>query len=99
FDVATIAFGMRNLPDYERGFAEMRRIVRPGGRVLCLEIAQPRSLAGRLAWLWFAQAVPLLGRLAGHREAYRYLVDSVRGYPPPEQVAEMMAGTGLFEVR
>ncbi|HEX5451330.1 MAG TPA: class I SAM-dependent methyltransferase, partial [Candidatus Limnocylindrales bacterium] len=48
FDAATIAFGMRNLPDYRRGFGEMLRVVRPGGRVACLEIARPRSLVGRL---------------------------------------------------
>jgi demethylmenaquinone methyltransferase/2-methoxy-6-polyprenyl-1,4-benzoquinol methylase len=98
FDSATIAFGMRNLPDYGRGFAEMARVVRPGGRVLCLEIARPRTLVGRLGRLWFERAVPVLGRLIGQGEAYRYLVDSVRAYPGPERIAELMRSAGLADV-
>ncbi len=98
FDAATIAFGMRNLPDYERGFAEMARVVRPGGRVVCLEIARPRSLAGRIGRAWFERAVPLIGRLAGQAEAYRYLVASVRAYPPPDQIAILMRQVGLVDV-
>lgn len=99
FDAATIAFGMRNLTDYERGFAEMRRAIRPGGRVVCLEAARPRSLVGRLGWVWFERAVPLLGQLAGHAAAYRYLVTSVASYPAPERIAEMMRASGLVDVR
>lgn len=98
FDAATIAFGMRNLPDYERGFAEMARVVRPGGRVVCLEIARPRSLAGRLGRVWFERAVPLIGRLVGQAEAYRYLVASVRAYPPPDEIAAIMRRAGLTDV-
>ncbi len=98
FDAATIAFGMRNLTDYERGFAEMARALRPGGRLVCLEAARPRSLVGRLGWLWFERAAPVLGRLAGHGDAYRYLVTSVASYPPPERVAEIMATAGLVDV-
>jgi demethylmenaquinone methyltransferase/2-methoxy-6-polyprenyl-1,4-benzoquinol methylase len=98
FDAATIAFGMRNLPDYELGFAEMARVVRPGGRVVCLEIARPRSLAGRLGRAWFERVVPLLGRAAGQADAYRYLVASVRAYPPPDEVATIMRRAGLVNV-
>ena len=78
FDVATIAFGMRNLPDYRRGFAEMARSVRPGGRVLCLEIARPRSRLARFMRWWFDRIVPLIGRVAGQGDAYSYLVRSVQ---------------------
>jgi demethylmenaquinone methyltransferase/2-methoxy-6-polyprenyl-1,4-benzoquinol methylase len=99
FDAATIAFGMRNLTDYERGFAEMRRVLRPGGRVICLEVARPRSPLGRLGWLWFERVVPVLGRLAGEPAAYRYLVASVRSYPSPERIGQIMAAAGLEEVR
>jgi demethylmenaquinone methyltransferase / 2-methoxy-6-polyprenyl-1,4-benzoquinol methylase len=99
FDAATIAFGMRNLPDYGRGFGEMRRVVRPGGVVACLEIARPRSVIGRLGRLWFEQAVPLLGRFIRQGEAYRYLVESVRAYPPPDEIAAVMRAAGLAEVR
>jgi demethylmenaquinone methyltransferase/2-methoxy-6-polyprenyl-1,4-benzoquinol methylase len=99
FDAATIAFGMRNLPDYRRGFCEMARVVRPGGRVICLEIARPRTLAGRAGRLWFERAVPLIGRIVGQADAYRYLVSSVRAYPPPEDVAMIMGRAGLIDVR
>jgi demethylmenaquinone methyltransferase/2-methoxy-6-polyprenyl-1,4-benzoquinol methylase len=98
FDAATIAFGMRNLPDYRGGFAELSRVVRPGGRVVCLEIARPRSLAGRLGGVWFERAVPLIGRLVGQAEAYRYLVASVRSYPSPDEIATLMRGVGLVDV-
>lgn len=99
FDAATIAFGMRNLPDYRLGFAEMARAVRPGGRVLCLEIARPRSRLARLLRWWFDRVVPVIGRLAGLGDAYAYLVRSVHAYPPPERIAEIMAEAGLVDVR
>ena len=98
FDAATIAFGMRNLPDYGRGFAEMRRVVRPGGRVVCLEIARPNHLLARLGRVWFERLVPWLGRLAGQGDAYGYLVESVRNYPGPERIAAIMREAGLEDV-
>lgn len=98
FDAATIAFGMRNLPDYGRGFAEMRRAVRPGGRVVCLEIARPDGLIPRIGRFWFERAVPMLGRLVGQGEAYAYLVESVRNYPGPEHIAAIMREAGLVDV-
>jgi demethylmenaquinone methyltransferase/2-methoxy-6-polyprenyl-1,4-benzoquinol methylase len=97
-DAATIAFGMRNLPDYRRGFAEMARVVRPGGRVLCLEIARPRSRLARVLRWWFDRVVPLIGRLAGQGSAYAYLVRSVRDYPAPERIADVMREAGLVDV-
>ena len=98
FDAATIAFGMRNLPDYRRGFEEMARSVRPGGRVLCLEIARPRSRLARFMRWWFDRIVPLIGRVAGQGDAYSYLVRSVRAYPSPERIAEIMGEAGLVDV-
>jgi demethylmenaquinone methyltransferase/2-methoxy-6-polyprenyl-1,4-benzoquinol methylase len=99
FDAATIAFGMRNLPDYGRGFAEMVRSVRPGGRVLCLEIARPRSRLARFMRWWFDRIVPIIGRVAGQGPAYGYLVRSVQAYPSPERIAEIMGEVGLVDVR
>jgi demethylmenaquinone methyltransferase/2-methoxy-6-polyprenyl-1,4-benzoquinol methylase len=99
FDAATIAFGMRNLPDYTRGFAEMARVVRPGGKVVCLEIARPRSRLARVLRWWFDRIVPVIGRVAGQGDAYAYLVRSVQSYPPPERIAEIMREAGLVGIR
>ena len=98
FAAATIAFGMRNLPDYRRGFEEMARSVRPGGRVLCLEIARPRSRLARFMRWWFDRIVPVIGRVAGQGAAYGYLVRSVQAYPGPERIAEIMGEVGLVDV-
>ena len=98
FDTATIAYGMRNLVDYRQGFAEMARAVRPGGTVVCLEIYRPTSALGRLLGIWFDNIVPLIGRLVGQGDAYAYLARSVKGYPPPERIAEIMRDAGLEEV-
>jgi demethylmenaquinone methyltransferase/2-methoxy-6-polyprenyl-1,4-benzoquinol methylase len=94
-DAATIAFGMRNLADYGLGFREMARAVRPGGRVVCLEIARPRGRLGRLLQRWFDHVVPLVGRVLGQGAAYAYLVASTRDYPGPDEVAGIMAAAGL----
>jgi len=98
FDAATIAFGMRNLPDYRKGFAEMARSVRPGGRVVCLEIARPERRLARILQFWFDRIVPLVGRLVGQGGAYGYLVRSVKGYPNPERIAAIMREAGLEDV-
>ena len=98
FDAATIAFGMRNLADYQRGFAEIARAVRPGGRVVCLEIARPSSRLGKLLGRWFDYIVPFIGRLVGQGGAYTYLVQSTRDYPTPEAVAAIMRDAGLRDV-
>jgi len=99
FDAATIAFGMRNLPDYRKGFAEMARVVRPGGKVVCLEIARPRSRLARVMRWWFDRIVPVIGRVAGQGGAYAYLVRSVQNYPSPERIAEVMREAGLVGIR
>jgi demethylmenaquinone methyltransferase/2-methoxy-6-polyprenyl-1,4-benzoquinol methylase len=95
FDAATIAYGMRNLADYRQGFAEMARAVRPGGKVVCLEITTPTRALGRLIAVWFDNVVPLIGKLVGQGDAYRYLAKSVKGYPGPERIAEIMREAGL----
>lgn len=98
-DAATISFGLRNVADYAACLAELARVTRPGGRVVVLELAMPQRWLGRvIAGTWFDRVVPLLGRVAGGGSAYRYLPDSLRGYPSPDEVAEAMGRAGLAEV-
>lgn len=100
FDAATVGFGARNFADLDRGLREMARVVRPGGRVVVLEITTPQKPP--LSWFfkaWFDHAVPGLGRLAGDPDAYTYLPSSVRRFPGPDELAARMAGAGLEDVR
>jgi demethylmenaquinone methyltransferase/2-methoxy-6-polyprenyl-1,4-benzoquinol methylase len=100
FDAVTIGFGARNLADLERGISEMTRVLRPGGRLVILEITRPQRqpLAGFYS-LWFDRLVPVLGSLAGDPEAYSYLPDSVRSFPEPERLAAMLDSAGLGKIR
>ncbi len=99
-DAATIAFGLRNVSDYRRSLDEMARVVRPGGRVVVLEITTPTRGIGRwLAATWFRRVVPVLGRVAGGGAAYGYLPESVARYPSPAAVAALMRDAGLVDVR
>jgi demethylmenaquinone methyltransferase / 2-methoxy-6-polyprenyl-1,4-benzoquinol methylase len=99
FDAATIAFGLRNLPDYEAGFRELARVVRPGGRVVCLELSVPRPRAwGRVYHGVFRRSAPLLGSMFGRRDAYSYLPQSLEGFPNPDELVRTMVRAGLVDV-
>ena len=87
-------------PTWTGGLGEMTRVVKPGGRVVVLEITTPQKPP--LSWFfraWFDHAVPALGRVAGDPDAYTYLPSSVRRFPGPEELAGRMAAAGLADVR
>jgi len=100
FDAATVGFGARNFSDLRQGLSEMARVVRPGGRVVVLEITTPERPP--LSWffrLWFDRLVPVMGRLAGDPDAYSYLPNSVRRFPRARGLAEELAAVGLVRIR
>jgi demethylmenaquinone methyltransferase/2-methoxy-6-polyprenyl-1,4-benzoquinol methylase len=99
FDIATIAFGLRNLPDYRRGVAEMARVLRPGGRVVVLEFVPPKGAALVAYRAYLSTFLPLTGRLvSGSREAYRYFAASVRAFISEDDVRSLLSGAGLARV-
>ena len=100
FDAATVGFGARNFSDLDRGLAEMARVVKPGGRVVVLEITTPRRPPLSTFYsLWFDRIVPLIGRVTGEEEAYTYLPNSVKRFPAPEGLGAAMERAGLGEIR
>jgi demethylmenaquinone methyltransferase/2-methoxy-6-polyprenyl-1,4-benzoquinol methylase len=100
FDAAAVGFGARNFSDLRQGLAEMTRVVRPGGRVIVLEITTPtRPPLSTFLEAWFDHVVPVLGRVAGDSDAYNYLPNSVRRFPPPAELAAVMWDVGLRGVR
>ena len=101
FISATVGFGIRNFIDVPAAMREMARVVRPGGRVTTLEIVrvERRGLVGRLFPLYFRHVTPYLGAmLAGDREAYTYLPESVQSFQSADEIASMMEDAGLRNV-
>ncbi len=100
FDAVTVGFGVRNLSDLDRGIAEMTRVLKPGGRLVILEITQPtRPPLSTFFSIWFDRLVPMIGKVAGDSDAYSYLPESVKRFPPPRGLAEIMDRAGLEEIR
>jgi demethylmenaquinone methyltransferase / 2-methoxy-6-polyprenyl-1,4-benzoquinol methylase len=98
FDAATVGFGIRNVPELETGLRELRRVLRPGGRLAVLEITRPRGLLRPFFRLWFDGIVPLLGRILPGGDAYTYLPASVRRFPGPEDLAAALRAVGFERV-
>lgn len=101
FDAAISAFLIRNVLDIRRAFSEQRRVVKPGGRVVCLEISRPEMpVFSSLFPVYFNRLVPILGGLvSGHRYAYDYLPESLSRLPSPAEIRKIMEEVGLREVR
>ena len=96
-DACTIAFGIRNVTHIEQALAEAARVLKPGGRFLCLEFS-PEQAPGldRLYKIYSFSVIPMLGGIvAGDSDSYRYLVESIRRFPPPARFAEMIRDAGF----
>lgn len=101
FDACTVSFGLRNMPDYAAAIAEMVRVLRPGGRWVCLELTPFRVPLLRAGFgLYFQRVVPLVGgMISGERDAYRYLPNSVQNFPAASEVVTLMQRAGLVNTR
>jgi len=95
FDAVTVGFGIRNVPDLDVGLAELARVLRPGGRVACLEITRPEGMLKPFFRLWFDGLVPLAGKVLPGGRAYSYLPASVRRFPGPSDLAAAFGRAGF----
>lgn len=101
FDGATTGFAMRNVADLPAALAEIRRVVRPGGRLACLEVARPANWLVRAGHqMYFNRIVPLIGGLiGGNRKAYTYLPQSAAHFPPPDELCQLLEQAGWHAPR
>lgn len=101
FDAATISFGLRNIPDCLSALSEMQRVIRPGGKVLVLEMTFPKNIGMHRFFSWYLNnIIPLLGRIiSGDRGAYRYLPDSIQAFLSPDELSDLMTKAGLKDVK
>jgi demethylmenaquinone methyltransferase/2-methoxy-6-polyprenyl-1,4-benzoquinol methylase len=101
FDAVTISFGLRNMPDYVESVREMARVLKPGGKLVCLEMTPfRRPFLGPLFKLYFEQIVPIIGWIVSRDyKAYKYLPDSVRAFPPADALVDIFHAAGLENVK
>ena len=100
FDVVSVAFGLRNMTHKDVALAEMRRVIKPGGKVLVLEFSRVWAPLAPLYDAFSFSVLPWLGsKVAGDSDSYRYLAESIRMHPPQEELARMMERAGLEQVK
>lgn len=101
FHCATVGFGIRNVTHLDRAFSEMARVVKPGGRVICLEFSHTRNpLFKKLYDIYSFTIIPKVGEMVtGNRSAYEYLPESIRKFPPQEELKKIMEAAGLYKVK
>jgi demethylmenaquinone methyltransferase/2-methoxy-6-polyprenyl-1,4-benzoquinol methylase len=98
FDSATVGFGVRNVADLGAGLGELRRVLKPGGRLGILEITTPTGFLAPFYRIWFDRVVPLLGKVLKGGSAYTYLPASVKRFPGPTELAGMLHEAGFQDV-
>lgn len=101
FDVAMVGFGIRNVTHLKRGFGEMHRVLKPGGKILCLEFSRPTNALFRALYDFYSfNIMPLLGELiAGSAESYACLPETIRMFPLPDELVSIFEGIGFGKVR
>jgi demethylmenaquinone methyltransferase / 2-methoxy-6-polyprenyl-1,4-benzoquinol methylase len=98
-DLLTISFGIRNATDIHQSLAEIYRVLKPGGHFYCLEFSTPAAWLKPFYDTWSAIVIPRLGQLvAGHPDAYHYLIESIREFPAQQEMAQLIEDSGLQEV-
>ena len=100
FDATMVGFGIRNVTNMEKGFEEMFRVLRPGGKMMCLEFSKPTFVPFRWLYDFYSfYIMPLLGQvIAGSRQAYTHLPESIRMFPMPDELADMLRRIGFSQV-
>lgn len=101
FDVATVSFGIRNVTRLEKAFKEMARVVRPGGKVMCLEFSHPTNrIFSKIYDFYSFKVIPEIGNvITKDRDSYQYLVESIRKFPDQEKLKKILEKCGLYGVR
>ena len=101
FDFVTIGFGLRNVPDYLQVLNEMRRVVRPGGKVVCLEVSKPTWQPFKAMYnFYFERLLPLMGKIVAKSfQEYKWLPESLKMFPGRQQLAELFEEAGLQQVK